>query len=122
MSWGLRILLIVGPILTGGWILIKIRKNRLRMENSLFWILFSALLLLLGVFPGIAEGAAGLLGVQSPVNLVYLTIIFLLLVRVFLQDLKTDRLQEKLTDLIQRYGIDRAEEPGTRNGENHAGE
>ena len=63
----------------------------------------------MGVFPGIAVFFAGLLGVQSPVNLVYLVIIFLLVVKVFLQDQDNARTESKLVYLTQTYAIDQKE-------------
>ena len=81
MTTGMRIFLIAGSVLSCVYVLSKIRKSKMRMENSIFWIFFSVILVVLGIFPGIAEWFAGLLGVQSTVNLVYLVIIFLLVLK-----------------------------------------
>lgn len=110
MTTGMRVFLIVGSVLTCTYVLIKIRNSKMKTENSLFWISFSAVLVLLGVFPGIAEWFAGLLGVQSTVNLVFLVIIFLLLIKAFLQDQKAAQTEVKLVHLVQRYAIERKEE------------
>lgn len=110
MTIGLRLFLIIGSVLTCAYVLRKIRKSKMRTENSLFWFFLSFILVLLGIFPGIAEWFAGLLGVQSTVNLVYLVIIFLLLIKVFLQDQKTAKLESKMTYLTQTYAIDRKED------------
>ena len=114
MTTGMRIFLIVGSVLTCAYVLSKIRKSRMKMENSLFWIFFSFILVLLGIFPGIAEWFAKLLGVMSTVNLVYLVIIFLLLIKIFLQDQKAAQTEAKLVHMAQTYAIDRKEaEEGT---------
>ena len=110
MTIGLRLFLIIGSVLTCAYVLRKIRKSKMRTENSLFWFFLSFVLVLLGIFPGIAEWFASLLGVQSTVNLVYLVIIFLLLIKVFLQDQKTAKLESKMTYLTQTYAIDRKED------------
>ena len=110
MTTGMRIFLIVGSVLSCVYVLRRIRKSKMRTEDSIFWLFFSVVLVLLGIFPGIAGWLAGLLGVQSTVNLVYLIIIFLLLIRVFVQDQKVARTEAQLVHLIQTYAIDREEE------------
>ena len=107
MTIGLRIFLIAGSVLSCAYVLSRIRRSKMRTENSLFWIFFSLILVLMGLFPGIPEWFAGLLGVQSTVNLVYLVIIFLLVIKVFLQDQKAARTESQVTHLVQNYAMDR---------------
>ena len=107
MPLGLRLFLIAGSLLAAVYVLSKIRKNRMSMETSIFWILFSLVLVLLGIFPDIAGWFAGLLGVQSTVNLVYLVIIFLLLVKVFIQDQREARLERQMARLVQTVALER---------------
>ena len=110
MTIGLRIFLIAGSVLSCVYVLSKIRKSKMRTENSIFWIFFAVILVVLGLFPGIADWFAKLLGVQSTVNLVYLIIIFLLVIKVFLQDQKMAKTESRLIHLVQTYAIDRKEE------------
>ena len=110
MTTGMRIFLIAGSLLSCAYVLSKIRRSKMKTENSLFWIFFSVILVILGLFPGIADWFAGLLGVQSTVNLVYLVIIFLLLIKVFFQDQRAARTEAQLLHLTQTYAIDRDEE------------
>ena len=107
MTTGMRVFLIIGSVLSCAYVLRKIRKSKMKTENSLFWIFFSGVLVLLGLFPGIADWFAGLLGVQSTVNLVYLIIIFLLVIKIFLQDQKMAQTEARVTYLTQTYAIDR---------------
>ena len=51
MSDTLKGLLIIASVLTVGWILRKIRKNKVKMEDAIFWIFFAVILLLLAIFP-----------------------------------------------------------------------
>ena len=52
MSWGLRLVLIVGSIAAAVYVLRKIRRNKMSMESSVFWILFSGVLVaVLLLFP-----------------------------------------------------------------------
>ena len=116
MTTGMRLFLIIGSVLTCVYVLNKIRKSKMRTEDSLYWFFLSFILVLLGVFPGIADWFAGLLGVQSTVNLVYLVIIFLLLIKIFIQDQKAAKIESKMVYLTQTYAIDRKEDQEQENG------
>ena len=105
MPLGLRLFLIVGSLAAAVNVLRRVRKSRMTMENSIFWVLFSLVLVLLGAIPEIAEWFSGLLGIQSPVNLVYLMVIFLLLVRVFIQDQRLARQESQITRMAQTMAI-----------------
>ena len=109
MSLTLRILLIIGSVLTCVYVLSRVRKSRMKAEDSIFWLLFSLLLVLLGAFPGIVTGLADLIGIQSPINLLYLIILFLLILKIFRQDQRIARQQARITALTQRYALDELE-------------
>ena len=110
MSWSMRILLLLGSVLTAVYVLRKVRKSKMRTEDSVFWLLFSLILVVLGVFPGIAIHVSEWIGVQSPANLVFLVVIFLLLVKVFMMDQRISRLQQQVTRIVQRVAIDELEQ------------
>ena len=75
MSVSLRIILVIASILVVFYVLRRIRKAKLKIEYSLFWIVFSFLLLIISIFPKIANFFAKICGIQSPVNFVFLFII-----------------------------------------------
>lgn len=105
MSLALRMLLLVGAVWMATYILRKIRKAQMQIDDALFWIVTSILFVLLGVFPGIATFAALVLGVQSPANLVFLVVIFLLLFKLFALTRKVSVLEHKLRYFAQTYAI-----------------
>ena len=105
MSWMLRAILILTSVLTCFWILRKIRKSQVRIEDSVFWLLFSLGLILLSLFPQLASWAANLIGVVSPVNFVFLSIIFVLMLKLFLLSIKTSQQEHKLQSFVQNYAI-----------------
>lgn len=61
--------------------------------------------MVIGVFPGIAMFFAKVVGVQSPVNFVYLVVIFLLLLRTFMLTIRISFLEEKVKNLIEEIAI-----------------
>ena len=75
MSVTLRVLLLVAALFTAGWILHKIRKLKVKMEDAIFWMIFAAILCVLGLFPQITYWMTDLIGIMSPANLIFLIII-----------------------------------------------
>lgn len=102
----LRVILFFSAILISLWILIKIGKAKAKVEDSLFWILFSFILIVLSVFPQIAYWLSDVLGVQSPVNFIFLAILFVLILKIFRLSILISKLEDRQQDLIQRYAIE----------------
>jgi len=100
-----RVVLIVVSLLTFFGIVKKIRNAKVQIENSIFWIGFSALLLLLSIFPGIANFVSDLLGIYSTVNFIFLFVIFVLLVHQFSNSLKISQLEDKIKELTQEIAV-----------------
>lgn len=105
MSLSLRIVLIIVSLLTAFFVFRKIRKAQMQIADSIFWIFFIALLVLLSLFPQIANYACKWVGVMAPVNFVFLAIIFLLLLEVFALTVKISILENKLQTFAQEYAI-----------------
>ena len=78
---------------------------QIRIEDTLFWIVVAIGTLVLGVLPNIAFKIAGLIGIQSPVNFVYLLFIFLVLFKSFILSVQVSQLQEKVKNLAQNIAI-----------------
>lgn len=104
-SLTLRALLAVGSLLTVVFVLSRIRRSKMQIEDSIFWFVFSALLLLISIFPELAFWAARLLGIQAPINAVYLAIIFLLILKVFFLSVRVSQLDSKVKVLVQKVAL-----------------
>lgn len=105
MSVVLRVILLVAAVLAAFWILFKIRKHKLKMEDAIYWVVFAIILLLIGLFPQIAYWLTGVMGVMSTANLVFLIIIFLLLVKIFMLSLKLSVLEDKIEVLTAEVAL-----------------
>lgn len=110
MSAAFRIILIVVSVVTLFYMVHKIRQSKLQIEHALFWIIFAVMLVILGIFPQIAIGLSQMLGLQSPANLVFLFIIFILLVKLFRVTIEISRLEDRIKSLIQHEAIREYEE------------
>ncbi len=106
----LRGVLIAVSILNCCWTLWCIRKAQVKIADSVFWLLFSGVLIVVSVFPGVVDMGARLTGVQAPVNFVFLTIIFILLLKIFRMSVRLSQTESKLQDLAQQYALDHVEQ------------
>lgn len=105
MSLTLRIMLIVACLGTFIYIRRKIRQSKLKMDEAIFWIVFSLILLIMSLFPQIPAWIAFKIGFVSTVNLIYLVIIFLLIIKLFTMSRKVSDLEERLKQLVQNIAI-----------------
>lgn len=119
MSIVLRVALTLVSIATFIIIVRKIRHAKVQIEHSLFWIVFSAGLLLLSFFPQIAVIAANLLGIQAPVNFIFLFVIFVLLLHQFFNSIKISQLENKLKELTQELAVRELEEKNEEKSESN---
>lgn len=106
MSFMLRVALIIVSVVTTLMIMRKIRKEKMMIEDSLFWIGFSFMLIVFSIFPQIVFKMSELVGTQAPANFIFLFIIFVLIVRMFQMSMKISQLESKLKDLVARIAID----------------
>lgn len=105
MSITLRMLLLIGAICTAGWILRKIRKLKVKMEDAIFWMIFAGILCVLGIFPELTYWLTGVMGIMSPANLIFLVIIFLLIEKVFTLSIIVSQLEEKVSILSAEVAL-----------------
>lgn len=83
MSGGLRIGLLIAAILVFVLIIISVAKKYLNIKYSIVWLLWSLLSLIMAIFPESFYSLANILGIELPVNAVFLIMIALLYALVF---------------------------------------
>ena len=79
----LRAVLIVVSIIATRELLVRIRKSRMQIEDSVFWVLLAFLCILLALFPRVLYFFTDLLNMRSPANLLFMFMIALLLYKCF---------------------------------------
>lgn len=107
MSGALRILMILGAVFLMVFMIKKIRQAKVKIEYTVFWIIFSGILVLMGIFPQLFYWVSELLGFQAPINMIYLVIIFVLIVKLFLISVQISQLENKVDSLTQQVAINR---------------
>ena len=113
MSAVFQVLLIFGAILMTYYILKRIRQSKLQIEYAIFWIVFSVILLVFSLFPFLVAMMTRAIGMELPVNFIFLFFILILILKAFFQTIETSALENKVRNLAQRLAIeekDRQEE------------
>lgn len=109
MTLTLRVVLVLVSLMTLLFVMRKVRSSKIRLEDSMVWILFSGVLFVLSVFPGIFDFLAELAGVYSTVNFVFLFFIFVLLILCFSLNMKVSQMDTKIKELTQLLAIEKFE-------------
>ena len=113
MSAVFQVLLIFGAVLMTYFIMKKIRQSKLQIEYAIFWIIFSVVLLIFSLFPFLVAMMTRAIGMELPVNFIFLFFILILILKAFFQTIETSELENKVRNLTQRLAIeekDRQEE------------
>lgn len=110
MNLVLRIVLIVGSLIALWIVVRRVRKSKIRVADSVYWVLCAVLLLLFAFFPQIAFFFSRLLGFLSPSNFVFCMIIALMLVKLFNLSCDVSRLTDKVEQLAQELALHERDE------------
>lgn len=117
MTVALRILLIVASVLVSFYALRKIRKSQLNIDDAFYWIIVSAILLIMSIFPSVAIYLSALIGIESPANFVFLVMIFLAFVKIFDLAIELSIQKYRINKLIQKIALADHQEEKAENNE-----
>lgn len=109
MNLELRITLFIAALFTIIFITRRVRNARVRLEDSIFWFCFAALLLIVSIFPQIFFFLSNLVGTMAPVNFVFLFFIFVLLIQSFNLSMRVSQADTKIKELTQQLAIEKFE-------------
>ena len=100
-----RVVLVVVSIGTLATVLKRIRKAKLTIEDSIFWILLAMMFVVFALFPIVPDTLARLLGIYSTANFLFLFMIFILLMRMFSMSMRISTLEDKIRKLVQELAL-----------------
>ena len=106
----LRAVLIVVSIIATRELLVRIRKSRMQIEDSVFWVLLAFLCILLALFPRVLYFFTDLLNMRSPANLLFMFMIALLLYKCFQMSMHISVLEERIRTLAQDQALEKLAE------------
>lgn len=105
MSLKLQLVFIIASVLTFLFVILKIRKHGLSIDDAIIWIVWSILLLVVSIFPGIPTWISEQLGFISTSNFIFCLFILFLYFMLFTQTTEISKLKEKNKELIQKLSI-----------------
>ena len=105
MTITLRIILLIAAIVCAAWILYRIRKSKVKVEDAVFWICLAGVLFVMGTFTEISFWLSNFLGIQSPANGVFLLIITMLIEKIFTLSIKVSQIEEKIEILAAESAL-----------------
>lgn len=105
MSNTLRMVLMLSAVITVVWILRKIYKCKVKLGDAIFWFCMAIILAVLGVVPEIAYWCAKVIGIQAPVNFIFLFVLALVIEKLFTLSIIVSQLQDKVTVLSAEVAL-----------------
>ncbi|MBQ8610319.1 MAG: DUF2304 domain-containing protein [Oscillospiraceae bacterium] len=105
LVWQIRLLLVLCSVGAFVFVMKYIRKSRVKIEHTIFWILMCIILLVMSIFPQIPYWLSGLLRIESPANFVFLFLIALLLVNQFFTTMRLSHTEIRLQELVQEVAL-----------------
>lgn len=95
----LQISLVIGSILFLAFLINQIRKSKFSIELAVVWVAFGFGIVLISLFPEFIYTVSAFIGVLSPINAVYLVMIFFSYVLLFFAYLRISRLEDQIKNL-----------------------
>ena len=105
MSIVLSSVLLIAALFSVGWIMHRIRKSKVRLEDSLFWVGLGIILGVLGLFPQVSYAMARFLGFQSASNFVLFLMICLLFEKVFTLSITHSQMEDRYVVMIAELAL-----------------
>lgn len=105
MNMGLRIMLIVFSILFLLIIVHRIRSSCVRIIDLFYWIILSIIFIFMAIFSDSIIKLSRAIGFESPINFVFLVVIFLLLWKNFSMSIKMSIMDERFKDAVEEISI-----------------
>ena len=105
-----NIFFVVVAIISIIYILYEIRKEKLSVSDSMFWLLGCLVIAILSIFPNIIIYISNFVGIEYAPSLLFLLAIISLIGLNFKQVKRIRKLEEKITDLAQNLAIIKADE------------
>ena len=101
----LNTVFIIVSIFTFLFIILKIRKNGLNIDDSIVWIVWIIGLLVLSFFPELSNFVSKELGFMATSNFIFSIFIFFLYIILFFKAIQISKLKEKQKEIIQKISI-----------------
>ena len=105
MTLVLRILLLIGALFAMGIVINSVRKSKIRISDSVYWVVSAGILVLFALIPQLAYFFSGVFGFMSPAYFVLMLVIVMILIRLFHQSCAISKLTYKVEQLSAELAL-----------------
>ena len=105
MSITLRVVLLISALVTMTWIFRKIYKCKVKLGDAIYWFCLSLILVIFASVPQVAYWCTGMIGIQTPVNFIFLFILAIVIEKLFTLSIKVSQLEDKITVLSAEVAL-----------------
>ena len=105
ISFQLQLCLIFASIAVYLFVIYKIRKSNVRIDDMIIWIIGSVILLILSIFPVISDYLSEIIGFRTAANLIFTSILGFLFLMVFSLSIKLSQQHEKMKELTHKIAM-----------------
>ncbi|MBR1828872.1 MAG: DUF2304 domain-containing protein [Atopobiaceae bacterium] len=100
-----RLLLLCGALVAMLMVVNKIKKDKILMVDSIFWVVSSVVMMVVAAVPELAIAFSRILGFQSPSNFVFFCVVGFLFVKVFGDSAEISLLKNRVDELTQELAL-----------------
>jgi len=105
MKLELQLFFVLISLFTFVYVILKIRKHKLNIDDAIIWILWALLLLVMSIFSSIPIKISKLLGFSSTSNFIMSLFVFFSYIISFYQTIKISELKEKNKNLVHKLSL-----------------
>ena len=105
MTMTLRVALVLVCVATMFLMMKKIRQSKLQIESAIFWIVLAGVLVVISIFPSVADFSSHLVGIYATTNFLFVFAIFVLIMKVFYMTIHISQLEAKVKELVQQMAL-----------------
>ncbi|MBQ0004019.1 MAG: DUF2304 domain-containing protein [Treponema sp.] len=105
MSKTLQVFMISVTILFSLYVTSTIRRSKVKIDYTFFWIVLSLVMIITSIFPQIGFWGADLFGFVTPFHFVITVAFFFLFYKVFTLSLQMSKMQDSIEKLTQTIAL-----------------
>ncbi|WP_019424795.1 DUF2304 domain-containing protein [Paenibacillus sp. OSY-SE] len=105
ISLKLQVILIIASVICALILFNLIKKYRLELKYTMLWLILMFIILNLAIFPGLIRLLAKAMGIELPVNALFLLVSFSSFAILFSMTITASRSATKIKELSQELGL-----------------
>jgi hypothetical protein len=105
MNIRLQVIMVIASIFFMFYVITMVRNKKIELKFTLAWLMAGLTFIVFSIFPDVLIFLSYLLNIQEPVNTLFLSIIFFMLLIIFTLTIALSRNANRVKSLTQEIGI-----------------